>query len=126
MSIVDMLLGCSDKIMERPESEFEVSRLSKVCGQPVVIRAHALTMKEIDDLPTNKLKQHVIVQACVDPDFSNKELGSKYTPEGRTVPLTPVEVVDRILQPGEIVNLYNGIMDLSGFGESAIKKIKKK
>lgn len=38
---------------------------------------------------------------------------------------TPIEVVNALFLPGEVVNLYNAITDLSGFGEESIKNIRK-
>ena len=46
-------------------------------------------------------------------------------PEGRNAKLTPAETVNALLLPGEAVNLYNAITDLSGFGEDSIKDIRK-
>ena len=36
-----------------------------------------------------------------------------------------IEVGNALFLPGEVVNLYNAITDLSGFGEESIKNIRK-
>jgi hypothetical protein len=126
MDMLDMLLGAADKITERPTGEFEVSRLSKILGEKFIIKARALTMAEMDALPKGeKFKTHIILAAVTDPDLKSKQLREKFTPEGRKNPLTPVELVETLLLPGEAVNLYNSIMDLSGFGDDAVEKIVK-
>ena len=65
------------------------------------------------------------VAGVVDPDLTSEALRKKYTPDNRKTPLTPVEVVEKILQPGEVVNLYSAITELSGFGDDAVAKIEK-
>ena len=80
----------------------------------------------MDALPKGeKFKTHIILAAVTDPDLKSKQLREKFTPEGRKNPLTPVELVETLLLPGEAVNLYNSIMDLSGFGDDAVEKIVK-
>ena len=125
MSMLDMLLGNSDKITARPEEEFEVSRLSELCGEPFLMKAHALTMRELDGLPIQNHKEHVIIKAITEPDFTSGELARRLTPKDRKTPFTPIEVVDTLFLPGEIVNLYNMVMELSGYGQDAVAKIKK-
>ena len=71
-------------------------------------------MAEMDALPKGeKFKTHIILAAVTDPDLKSKQLREKFTPEGQN-PLTPVELVETLLLPGEVVNLHNSIMDLSG------------
>lgn len=125
MDMLEMLLGSGADLAERPTGEFEVSRLSKKIGQPFIVKAQALTVREFDDLPKESFKEHVILNAVTDPDFRNKDLAAKLKPAGRKSVLTPIEVIDALLLPGEIVNLYNGITELSGFGEDAVAKIQK-
>lgn len=125
MDMIDMLLGSGINVTARPTAEFEVSRLSEEIGQPFMIRARALTAREMDDLPMENLKEHTILEAVIEPEFRDKRLAEKFRPEGRKSPLTPVEVVNALLLPGEVVNLSNGIMELSGFSKNAVEKIRK-
>ncbi|HWQ59056.1 MAG TPA: hypothetical protein VN540_08540 [Clostridia bacterium] len=120
-----MLLGASADLTECPVGEFEVSRLSKKLGQPFMVKGRALTMREFDDMPKENFKQHVILKAVFEPDFKDADLASKMKPQGRKTPLTPIEVIDELFLPGEIVNLYNCITELSGFGDDAVAKIQK-
>lgn len=89
------------------------------------MKAHALTMRELDGLPLQNHKEHVILKAVEEPDLYSNELARKLTPKDRNTPLTPVEVVDELFLPGEIVNLYNMVMELSGYGQDSVAKIKK-
>lgn len=125
MDMIDMLLGSGLSADARPTAEFEVSRLSEAIGQPFMIRARALTMREMDDLPRDGFKEHAILAAVIEPNFSDKRLAEKFRPEGRKSPLTPVEVINAVLLPGEVVNLHNEISALSGFSVNAIEKIRK-
>jgi hypothetical protein len=125
-NMIDLLLGASDAVLERPEDEFEVSRLTKILGQRFAIKAHALTMPEFDEIkPGIDRPVHIVLKAALDPDFTSEALRKKYTPEGRKTPLTPVELMKKLLLPGEIINLYNAVSDLSGFGDDAVAKIEK-
>lgn len=125
-SMLDLLLGASEKVTERPTGEFEVSRLSKILGEKFMLKAKALTMSELEAFPKGeKFKIHVIVTGISEPDLKNKDLREKFTPTGRKNPLTPVELVETLFLPGEVSNLYNAIMELSGFGDDAIEEIVK-
>jgi len=125
MDMIEMLLGSGVDLTERPTAEFEVSRLTKKIGQPFMVKAQALTMREFDDVPKETFKEHVILKAVTDPDFKSPELAAKLKPAGRKTALTPVEVIDELFLPGEIVNLYNCITELSGYGDDAVVKIQK-
>lgn len=125
MDLIEMLLGCGSSITERPTKEVEITRLSELIGKPFVVKIHALTVKELDDAPKNEFKVHVILAATDSPDFGDKRLAEFFKPDGRSVKLTPAEVVSMLLLPGEIVSLYNQITDLSGFGEDSIRELSK-
>jgi len=125
-NMLDLLLGAGDAVLERPTESFEVSRLSTILGEKFTVSAHALTQKELDEIPTGENRPILVILAAVnDPDFSSEALRKKYTPAGRKMTLTSVELVKTLLLPGEITNLYNAIMALTGFSYEAIQKIEK-
>lgn len=125
-NLIDMLLSQGDKLMERPKAEFEVSRLSKIIGQPFLITAHALTMREMDDLVgSENFREKIILAAVDDPDLRDARLSDMVKPKERKTPMTPLEVIRALLQPGEIINLYSKISELSGFSDAAVKEITK-
>ena len=127
-SMMDLLLGAGSALTDREVGEVECSRLSRLFaddlkGEPFLITIHALTTKEIDALPKGaNFKQHVILEATENPDFRSSDLRKKLTPEGRKGIITPIEAIDAIFRPGEIVALYNEVMALCGFDEDNIKK----
>lgn len=125
MDMIEMLLGCGNTVIDRPVREVEITRLSGMIGHPFIVKIHALTAKELDDAPKNDFKVHVILSAAEYPDFSDRRLAEFLKPEGRSTKLTPVEVLSTLLLPGEIVNLYNAVTDLSGFGDDSIREISK-
>ena len=115
MGVLDLLLSKDTKrLFERPEKTIEVARLSEVYGEPFVVRVRAMTMGEFDALPK-------------DGDIrTNAALLEKLKPEGRNGPLLPTEAAARLFLPGEITAIYKAISDLSGFGDDAVKELKKK
>lgn len=125
MNSIDMLLGCGKKLTEIPTEEVEVSRLTEMAGEPFIIRIRALTAREFDELPKDDFKAHVVLKAAIDPDLADTRIADMLKPADRSARLTPVEVVNTLFLPGEVINLYNAITDLSGFGEGSIKNIRK-
>lgn len=127
MSMIDLLLAAdTSKLADAPAAELEVSRLSKIFGQKFIITVKALTIRQFDALPRgDDFKVHVILAAVTDPDFRDKQLAEKFTPKDRKTPLTPVEVISHLLLPGEIMNIYSEITDISGYGAGAVEKIEK-
>lgn len=125
MNSIDMLLGCGKKLTEIPTAEVEVSRLTEMAGEPFIIRIRALTAREFDELPKDDFKAHVILKAAIDPDLADTRIADMLKPAERSARLTPAEVVNALFLPGEVINLYNAITDLSGFGEESIKNIRK-
>ena len=67
----------------------------------------------------------MILKATIDPELADIRIADMLKPASRSARLTPVEVVNALFLPGEVVNLYNAITDLSGFGEESIKNIRK-
>ena len=123
--MLDLLLG-AENITERPEDEVEVTRLSKKLGQPFILKIKALTMREFDAVPVGADRPaHIVLAGVTEPSFASEQLRKKYTPAGRQTPITPVELINTLLLPGEVINTYNAITELSGFGEGAVAKIEK-
>jgi len=124
-NLIEKLLGSGANVLDLPKAEFEVSRLSQKIGQPFLIKARALTAKELDDCPQgDDFRAHVILAAVSDPNFRDKDLAQKLSEEkGRKSPLTPVEVIATLLLPGELANLYSEISALSGWSVDAVVKV---
>lgn len=102
-----------------PEKTVGIPRL----GIPVKLRG--LTTKEVfsvqeratrkgkkgeaQELSAEDANVGYIVAATVSPDWKNKALLDKYKAS------TPEELLKRLLLAGEVTNLANEVMDLSGF-----------
>jgi hypothetical protein len=127
MSMIDLLLAAdASRLTELPTEELEVSRLSALIGEKFTITIGALTMRQFDTLPRgDDFKVHVVLEAIKEPNFRDPKLAEKLMPAGRKTPLTPVEVVNHLFLPGEIINIYNAITELSGFGEDAVERVEK-
>lgn len=125
--LLDALLGTPDEstkdvYMKRFKKYFtvkaisseEYSKLENRCKYPVKnTRTHRLEEK----IDQDKLANLLILTACVKPDWSNKKLLEKY---GTSEPTT---VIKKRLFIGEINELSNAIMEISGF-DDGLEEIK--
>lgn len=89
-------------------SSEEYNKLEKRCKYPVKNpRTHQIEEKTDQD----KLSNMLILAACVKPDWSNERLMNKYNTSDPTV------VIRKRLLIGEISDLTQAIMDISGFSD---------
>ncbi len=89
-------------------SSEEYSRLENQCKYPVKNkRTHQIEEK----INQEKLSNLLIVTACVKPDWNNKKLLEKYNVSDAT------KVIRKRLYIGEISQLTEAIMDISGFDD---------
>ncbi|WP_313341258.1 phage tail assembly chaperone [Lacrimispora sp.] len=92
----------------------EYNKLEQRCKYPVKNpRTHQIEEKTDQD----KLSRLLVLTACVKPDWNNPKLLSKYNTDD------PTKVIRKRLFIGEISQLTEAIMDVSGFddGMEAIK-----
>ncbi|MCH5279537.1 MAG: hypothetical protein J1E60_07075 [Christensenellaceae bacterium] len=126
MSLLNLLLDADPKsLTEYPTEKIKLKRLSKVCGSDFIVEIRALTQREIDELPQDAHREHVILKGVTNIEFGDTGLRERLKPESRKTPLTPVEVIQRLFLPGEIARLSSSILDLSGFGDGMLEKIEK-
>ena len=75
------------------------------------------------DIDITQLQLFTVIEGVVDatgaPMFKNKELMSKFKVS------TPKDLVRAILLSGEIAKIYGEISELAGFGDNAVKEVKK-
>ncbi len=89
-------------------SSEEYSRLEKRCKYPVKnARTHQIEEKTNQDMLSNLL----ILTACVKPNWDNPQLLKKYNTDD------PTKVIRKRLYIGEISQLTEAIMDISGFDD---------
>ena len=137
-NVLDILLGGDMGSVKLPTKQYELTRLSRAYGSPFIVTLKALSAdkwEEVQDMALsikgkdvdvdNSLLQLYIVMESTysDPEaknllFKNKELMSKFKA------VTPKDLVRKILISGEILNVYNMVSELSGFGDDAVKEIK--
>lgn len=113
---LDILLG-EDKIEKRQEKQVKVKRLG------VVFTLQSLgynRVAEIRKLGDERIPLHILLAGVVDPDFKNSALQEKYGA------VTPAELIEKILLPGEIEDLSRTVEKLSGYRSVTIEEIKKK
>lgn len=126
MGLLDLLLGTSaDKLKERPTGKVRINRLSELSGGDFVLELRALSLNELDGMPSEDRTLHIVAAGVTNLDFGNGELRERLKPEGRKTPLTPVEAVQALLLPGEISGVYLEISRLSGFGDGMVETIEK-
>lgn len=128
-----VLLGADrGKLRLMPTKKVEVKRLSELVGAPVVFTLRALTSEELretqeiatvtkggeETLDGALLNKHVVLMATKDPDMRDKDLLKLYDA------VTPEDLLDAMLLPGELTQLASAVQELSGFGEDALTEIK--
>lgn len=137
MGLIEKLLK-QDKaaLTNRPTAEVEIERLSKLIGEPCIIKLQALSMRQMRELRDfytktewrevqkngQKVKEKIevvdeyklgleaIVEATIEPDFKDGRLREKFKTE------VPSDIVEEMFLPGEITKLGNKIRELAGEG----------
>lgn len=144
MGLIDKLLKQDTAALtNRPTAEVEIERLSKLIGEPCIIKVQALStkqMREIKDFNTReewrevqrdgkKVKEKVkitdnyklgleaIVAGTIDPDFKDSRLREKFKTE------VPGDIVEEMFLPGEIKKISDKISELSGVGQEGQSEI---
>lgn len=120
--LIDFLLrpDAPDVRKKLPHKKYEIKRLSKLAGGPVVIEVHGLpygTVKTIQQMPEKEIPVQLIVEGC--PFFRNPRLIDL----DRSI-ATPEDAVCAALNAGEIEELSIEVEKLSGYRQTAIAEIK--
>ncbi|WP_274363712.1 phage tail assembly chaperone [Paenibacillus thermotolerans] len=66
---------------------------------------------------SDKADPHIVYHCVVEPDLKNKELQTQFECT------EPTDIVDMIFEPGEVSEISNFILQLSGFGGKSVKKV---
>lgn len=101
-----------------PTADYEIKRLSQLCGEPVTVTLQALPYGKAQDLRemTRDVEVHILLAGCrelSDPALKNKFGGA-----------TPAETVKAMLLPGEIADLSRAVERLTGYRQNTIREIK--
>lgn len=130
--ILNLLLSADLTKIKVPEKKVKIERLSEDLGVDVIFTCRAIApdkMEEIQenamrvvngepDLDVTEMQIFTVIEGVKDPNLKDKELREKFNA------LTPKELVNKLLLPGEISRLYRIISDLSGFGDKAVTEVK--
>lgn len=130
-NVLDILLQGDEGKMKKPSKEVELTRLSGLFGSPVIFTCEALSTQKFAeiketisiqgknvDFDVMEMQVFTVLEGVKNPSLKSKELREKYNA------LTPKELINKLLLPGEVAELYNVISELSGFGEDVVKEVK--
>ena len=123
MNTLDLLLKADINSIKRPVKEIKIKRLSKVLNADIVFTVTALSLDKLEELRESNSKDfniHTILEGVKEPNLKSRDLMEKFNA------ITPVELVKKLLLPGEIEDVYLAISKLSGYGINTIEEIKKK
>lgn len=126
MSILDLLLETDvEKLQHANKKDFEIKRLSKALGEKFLIECRPLTNQQIEHIgeiskSNADMKLNAILESCrlEGKRFNHQQLMNKFGVA------TPIDLLNKLLLPGEIFELYNAVNELSGYGKDAVKEIK--
>lgn len=121
MNNIELLLGLdTETLTSIPEGEVEIPRLSRLTGQPYMVKVSALSGRQIDrlrELATGKdgkvrdydLQLLICAKAIKDPDMNNEDLLSKFGAA------TPKDAVEKVFnRSGEVKDIATEVLKLSG------------
>lgn len=112
------------KLAERPTKDYEVKRLSKLMGEPFVLKLQSIPAdlyadiqsdcidikkSAVDNIDIYKLQFRTIVEGVKEPNLKNKDLMNHFNVK------TPVDLVNKLFVPGEISDISTQITTLCGF-----------
>ena len=121
-NVLELLLRPeAQSVSNKPqEASFEVERLSKVVGAPVIFRLRALPYGQVQEISqrSEDSEVHILLAGCVEPNLKDPSLREKYGGE------TPADLIKRLLIPGEISDLSREVEKLCGYRMRTIKEIK--
>ena len=126
MSVLNLLLETDPQQLELKFSKkFEVKRLSEIIGSPFVVTCSPITNEQLSHLSeisknNTDLKINTVLECC---KIDGKKIASKELME-KLKAITPKDLIEKLLLPGEIYELYSTVNSMSGYGEGVIEEIK--
>lgn len=121
-SILDLLLSpeLPNLAEERPVKQYEVTRLSKLAGAPVVFTLRGLPYGRVQELSrlTEDSALQILLAGCTEPDLKSAALRERFGG------ITPAETVKHMLLPGEIEDLSRAVERLCGYRMNTIEEVK--
>ncbi len=126
MTLVDKLLAADvGKITALPTGTKEIKRLSEITGEPFIVKYQAVTVDVVDDINeltaiTNKKGEPIdidfiraatlyVIEGFIEPNLKDEKLAKHFGAA------TPEDLVHKLFLPGEVMDLYKCVSDISGF-----------
>ena len=104
---------------ELPKGKYEVKRLSRLTGEPVILNLQGLPYGKAQELKDIKKDQEIMILLAGCPDLKSDALRQKFGGA------TPAETVREMFLPGEIADLSRAVERLSGYRQNTIREVKK-
>lgn len=101
-----------------PTGNYEIKRLSRALGEPVVLELQALPYGKAQELRDMEQDQEVQILLAGCGELKDEALRAKFGGA------TPAETVKAMLLPGEIAELSRAVERLSGYRQVTIREIK--
>ena len=133
MNTVELLLKIdAGKLAEVPTKTMEIKRLSKLNGQPFMVKIKALSGRRYlgyADMARDSNGKVNVDKVCdanslitcagmVEPDMKSRELQEHFGAR------TPKDLVEKIFKCAEIGKIADEIAELSGYGNDTDDKVK--
>lgn len=122
MDVLELLLS-KEPVAPVQEKQFKIKRLSPKGAEPVVFTLKSLgytRAAEISQMGNTDSNLHIILEGVKAPDLKNQALLDHYGAA------TPLELLKKMLLPGEIGDLALQIEKLSGYRANTLEEVKKK
>lgn len=103
---------------ELPRADYEIKRLSRLVGEPVVLQLQGLPYGKAQELREVTGDQEIMILLAGCPDLKDPALATKFGGA------TPAETVKAMLLPGEIADLSRAVERLSGYRQNTIREVK--
>ena len=133
--IANILLKIDAEKIELPKKDVEIKRLSGLVGEPVIFTIKALTQKQFEevsemsttidvvkqesDVDVTTMQLETILKGVESPNLRDKTVLKHYGV------VTPYDLIQKLLLPGEISSLYDQISALCAFNNGAVEEVKK-
>ncbi len=114
MTTLELLLA--NELPEPKTKDIKVKRLSEAWGQDVVLTVRELSYNEVCSLTKEEdLRAAIVLEGVQEPNLHNLELMKKMKAS------TPLEMVEKLFQAGEIDDISREIEELSGYRKKTVE-----
>lgn len=124
MEILKLLLSADKSKLEQPTRKMEIKRLSEYVGDKFICEIKGISINDFAELQeehsenTVDFKLHMILKSVVSPNLKDTELLKYYDCK------TPKQLLEKLLLPTEMNQLYSSIATLSGSDVDYVEEVK--